>query len=173
MGMHLQCKPAAKWLGSHNTMTQGVTLYYSWLLQIDGGVNFQGSAFETWHLYLISPTKATVSCARSYRHQLHLLWRLFQLGPIRDMVVSLAFWSLIPHLGINDFLDWPHQYMADQWQRSHSEEAWVGDIFLLPWGLHILMGRLWTQLYHKMPCLMGQIQWTAVHPDPPLISHHL
>ena len=56
---------------------------------------------------------------------------------------------------------------------SGSGEVWGGAVLLLTWGLLILRWWLWTRCYHKMPCGMGQIQWSSAHPHLPLNSHQL
>ena len=56
---------------------------------------------------------------------------------------------------------------------SGSGEAWGGAILLLPWGLFILMWRLWTHYYHKTLCCKGQIPRAPACPHLPLIPHHL
>ena len=63
--------------------------------------------------------------------------------------------------------------MADQWQRSQ----WVGRSLKrchpsVTWGLFIRW-QLWINFHHKMPCCMGQIQWTPASAHFLLIFHHL
>ena len=97
---------------------------------------------------------------------------LVPVGSPGDARQSLAIWSPIPYLGVNDVLGWPNLLITSDIGHSGKGEDWGGAILLLPWGLISLAGRLWT---HKAPCSMGPIQWApcpSAHPHLPLISHH-
>ena len=70
-----------------------------------------------------NPAKKTLChVSQGCWHKLHLLWRLLLDWSTRDTMVSLALWSPIPSPGSIDVLDWPNQYMEDQWQESQWEE---------------------------------------------------